>query len=285
MTKLDAMNWPSRAACGVTAEFKTTLAPGPPSRTSCPAAADQHVVARAAGQCVVTRAADQHVVAVAAVGGEQHAGQPVRGDDVVAAEAVDDEVILASKFEIVTSAARPETVITPLLLVTLITSLALVALMTTVSTALVVAAKIDVDVLDVGLGEVVHRDGVRPALSVDVDGLHVVEIHGDVADIAGQQGVAAVGRQGHVLGDVGAVEQQCVVARLAVDRVAALARVPDERVVAGAERATSVPRPPMTRSSPWLPMILSSPSPPLIVRLTRPALSAEALMVSLPPSR
>ena len=39
-----------------------------------------------------------------------------------------------------------------------------------------------------------------------------------------------------VLVDVGAVEQQRVVAVLALDHVAAVARVPDERVVAGAEQ-------------------------------------------------
>ena len=45
----------------------------------------------------------------------------------------------------------------------------------------------------------------------------------------------------------------------------------------------SLPRPPMTVSSPALPLIRSSPSPPLIVRLTRPAFSLDASIVSLPP--
>ena len=69
------------------------LLPGPPSRMSSPAA-DQHVVSCAAGQRVVAGAADQHVVAVAAIGGEQHARQPGCLDDVVAAEAIDDDAIV-----------------------------------------------------------------------------------------------------------------------------------------------------------------------------------------------
>ena len=54
---------------------------------------------------------------------------------------------------------------------------------------------------------------------------------------------AAVGRDVDVLVDVGAVEQERVVARLSVDRVAAVARVPDERVVAGAEQGHVVAAP------------------------------------------
>ena len=46
----------------------------------------------------------------------------------------------------------------------------------------------------------------------------------------------AVGRDVDVLVDVGAVEQHRVGAGLALDDVAAVARVPDERVVAGAQQ-------------------------------------------------
>ena len=129
---------------------------------------------------------------------------------------------------------------TPLLLVTVITSSPLVALRTTVSLGTVGAAKVDVDLVDVGPGQVVDRDGVRAALGVDVDGLDVVEIHRDVGDIAGQPGVPAVGRDVDVLVDVGAVEHEGVGARLAIDRVAAVARVPDERVVARPEQGRVV---------------------------------------------
>ena len=70
--------------------------------------------------------------------------------------------------------------------------------------------------------------------------LDAVEVHGDVADVAGEPRPAAVGRDVDVLVDVGAVEHQRVGAGLALDGVAAVARVPDERVVAGAEEGDVV---------------------------------------------
>ena len=96
--------------------------------------------------------------------------------------------------------------------------------------------QVEVDLLDVGAGEVVDRDGVGAAQGVELDVLDAVEVHGDVADVAEQPHPRAIGRDVDVLGDVGAVEHQRVGAGLALDGVAAVARVPDERVVAGAEQ-------------------------------------------------
>ena len=70
--------------------------------------------------------------------------------------------------------------------------------------------------------------------------LDVVEVHGDVGDVAGEPHAAAVGRDVDLLGDVGAVEQQRVGAGLALDGVAAVAGVPDEGVVAGAQQGRVV---------------------------------------------
>ncbi len=56
--------------------------------------ADQHVVSGAAGQNSAGDAAEKDVIAVAAIGGEQYAGEPRRIDDVVAAEAIDDKAIV-----------------------------------------------------------------------------------------------------------------------------------------------------------------------------------------------
>ena len=56
-----------------------------------------------------------------------------------------------------------------------------------------------------------------------------------VGDVAEEEGATAVGEDVDVLVDVGAVEQQPVGAGLAFDRVVAVARVPDEGVVARAE--------------------------------------------------
>ena len=87
------------------------LLPVPPSRMSCPGAADQDVVAGAAEQGVVAGAADQDVVAVAAVGRELHrAGRQARGvHHVVAAQGVDDRAgRWASAPVMFTLAARPD---------------------------------------------------------------------------------------------------------------------------------------------------------------------------------
>ena len=51
---------------------------------------------------------------------------------------------------------------------------------------------------------------------------------------------AAIGRDVDVLGDVGAVEQQRVDAGLALDGVVAVARIPDEHIVAGAQEGDVV---------------------------------------------
>ena len=105
------------------------------------------------------------------------------------------------------------------------------------------------------------------AQCVDVDRLHAVEVHGDVANVARQPRPDAIGRNLDPLADIRAVEQQGIDSGLAVDDVAAVARVPDIGIVARAERAVPAPRLPMTRSSRALPTIRSLPSPPLIVSL------------------
>src|SRR4029079_9483701 len=56
-------------------------------------------------------------------------------------------------------------------------------------------------------------------------------------------GVPAVGRDVDVLIDIGAVEQEGVVTRLPVDRVVAVAGIPDERVVAATQKGHVVSAP------------------------------------------
>ena len=97
-----------------------------------------------------------------------------------------------------------------------------------------VARQVDRDLGDAGAGEVADGDVVGAAERGEVDVLDAVEIHGDVADVAGELHPPVVGRDADVLVDVGAVEQQRVGAVLTFDRVAAVARIPDEGVVAGA---------------------------------------------------
>ena len=86
----------------------------------------------------------------------------------------------------------------------------------------------------VGAAEVVDDDVVGAAEGVEVDALDVVEVHRHVGDVAEEPDAPAVGGDVDVLGDVGAVEQHRVEAGLALERVVVVARVPDERVVAGA---------------------------------------------------
>src|SRR5262249_49147313 len=103
------------------------------------------------------------------------------------------------------------------------------------------AGQIDLDFIDVGSGQIMDGDIVRAAERVEVDGLDVVEIHRDVGDVAEKSDPVAVGRDIDVFGDVGAVEQQRVAAGSAFNDVAAVARVPDERTLAGAQRREIVP--------------------------------------------
>ena len=73
------------------------------------------------------------------------------------------------------------------------------------------------------------------AEGADRRALDAVEVHRDGGDVAGQAHARAVGRDVDVLADVGAVEGQRVLAALAFDGVAAVAGIPLEGVVAGAE--------------------------------------------------
>ncbi len=89
--------------------------------------------------------------------------------------------------------------------------------------------------LHAGAGQILDGDGVGAAQGVELDLLDAVQVHGDVADIAGEPHVIAVRRDVDLLVDVGAIEQQRVGAGPTFDRVTAVARIPDERVVAGAQ--------------------------------------------------
>ena len=63
------------------------------------------------------------------------------------------------------------------------------------------ARQIERDLLDVGAGEIVDRDGVGVrgvAQGVDLDVLDTVEVHGDGADVAGEPHPLTIGRNIHV---------------------------------------------------------------------------------------
>jgi hypothetical protein len=103
--------------------------------------------------------------------------------------------------------------------------------------------EVQVDVFDARPGQVVHSDGVRAAKGVELNVLDPIEVHGDVGDVAGESRPTAVGRDVDLLVDVRAVEQQRVGSGLALDDVAAVARVPDIGVVARAKQAGVIATP------------------------------------------
>ena len=98
------------------------------------------------------------------------------------------------------------------------------------------AGEVEVDLADAGAVEVVDRDGVGAAEGVEVDGLDACGVHRDVAGVAEEPEPASVGGDVDLFGRGGAVEDHRVVAVLALDDVAAVAGIPDERVVAGAHQ-------------------------------------------------
>jgi hypothetical protein len=85
-------------------------------------------------------------------------------------------------------------------------------------------------------------DGVGIAQRIDVDTHDIVEVHDDVAEVAGEERAPTVGRDLEDLSPAGAVEQQGVGAVLALDRIAAVAGIPLEHVVPGAEQGDVVAR-------------------------------------------
>ena len=91
--------------------------------------------------------------------------------------------------------------------------------------------------LEAGARHVVDRHGVDAAEGGEVEPLDVVHVHADAGHVAEEHGAPAVGGQAHDLGDTGAVEVERVGAALALDDVAAVARVPAEAVGAGAQDA------------------------------------------------
>ena len=154
-------------------------------------------------------------------------------------------------------------------------------------------AQVEVDPRHVGAAQVADDDVVGAAQGPEVDALDVVEVHRDVGHVAGEADPPAVGRDVDVLGDVGAEEEHRVGAVLALDRVVAVARVPLEDVVAGADEGHVVAVVADDEvvavaaeehvGALRLPRSVSLPAPPSTVSLTMPAGSVDAVTPSLPP--
>src|SRR6266540_2881518 len=100
--------------------------------------------------------------------------------------------------------------------------------------------EVDLHIGHVGSRQVVDHNGVSAAECLEVDRLGIVENHGDVGDVAGEEHEPADGRDVDVLGYVRAEEQERVDAVSTHDDVAAVARIPLEYVVAGTEHGDVV---------------------------------------------
>ena len=98
----------------------------------------------------------------------------------------------------------------------------------------IVPARLTFTLRHVGAGQVVTVR-CRCRQNVEVDRLDIVEIHHDVAEVAGEQHARAVRGDLEDFASGAAVEQHRVSAVLTFDGVAAVARIPLEGVVAGTE--------------------------------------------------
>ena len=146
------------------------------------------------------------------------------------------------------------------------------------------AREVDRDLRDAGAGEVVDVISVGAAERVEVDVLDAVEVHRDVADVAGETYTpVAVGVMLIFSLTLAPLNTSVSMPALAIDRVAAVARIPDERVVAvAAEQAVSLPLPPVMMSLPSPPISLSLPSPPVMVSLPAPPSTVTLMSAASP---
>lgn len=102
--------------------------------------------------------------------------------------------------------------------------------------AAVGSAEVQVNIGHVGARQVADHDVVRTAQGAELSHFDIIQIHADAGHIAVEQHPAAVGEDVDVLAGTGAEEEQLVAAVLALDRVAAVARVPLEDIVARAHQ-------------------------------------------------
>ena len=181
----------------------TMLSPGPPSRMSCRARRSARR-RRAAPDSVVSGTADQLVVAVAAVGRELDGVGRQAGsvDRVVAGQGVDHQAIGGLGAADVDLGGQSEDGNAGRIAGDHTTSSPLVPLTMTVSAwpspRPKPAGEVDVD-SPVSAAQVVDGDRVGAAQGVEVDPLHVVEVHRDVAEVAGEPDPPAIGGDVEVL--------------------------------------------------------------------------------------
>src|SRR5262249_54850259 len=214
---------------------------GPAAEHVQPGPADQHVIAGAAEQGIVPLAADQHVVAGAAVlrKPDRVGGQAGGIHHVVARQGVDDKPVVGGLGAGDVHRRGQATYGHSSCIAGDADHLCATGPIDKDGVGFAVAPaaagnarQVDVHLGHGGAGQVVDDDGVSAAECGDVDLLHAVHVHDDVADVAGEPQPRAVGGGFEGLVDVGAVELQGVVTALALDRVAVLAPLPHEPIAA-----------------------------------------------------
>ena len=136
------------------------------------------------------------------------------------------------------------------------------------------ASEVDIHARHVGSCEVVDGDRIGAAEGVEVDPLDACGVHRDRCLSAEEPEPVAVRGQVDLLGAACAVEEHRVGPGLALDDVAAVARIPDEGVVAGTHEGDVVatvsvdgvvPVATEQQLCPEPPARLSAPAPPSIV--------------------
>ena len=145
---------------------------------------------------------------------------------------------------------------------------------------------------DVGPAQVIDRDGIGAPQCIEVDRLDIVDVHDDVADVAGREGASAVGR-----------DVEDFIAALPLNSSVSVPSWPSTTSLPspGSHWNTSspaprkavslpcwpsmksLPSPPRRTSAPLLPRMVSLPAPPSTVTPMRAARLPVALKLSSPP--
>src|SRR5262245_58607576 len=96
-------------------------------------------------------------------------------------------------------------------------------------------SEIDGDLRHPGARQVADHNVVGTCASVELNVLNAIDIHRHGADVARKPRARAIRFDVELLVDVGTVEHERIEAVLAFDDIAAVARIPNERIVPGAE--------------------------------------------------
>ena len=214
------------------------LSPGPPSRMSS-TGFDQDIVPGTAGEHIVASAADQDIITVAPSPSVDRAGRQAEASTTSspAKALIVNRSFAASAPVIFTRAARPSTDVPLASPTARATSSPLVPRTMTLSgwaSPTPTAARVEVDLGDVGARQVVDDDRVGPAQRVEVDALHVVQVHGHAGDVRAARGPCS--RRMSMFSATLAPLNSMVSAGLPLEDVVVVAGIPHKRVVTGAHQ-------------------------------------------------